>query len=101
MPVVLVPVDGSARALHAVPWASTLTRLGGTVVLLRAIPTEPEYIDTLFAFIGPGEEGLEQIRQEWHAVAQRDMDEAAALISAPKVKIEREVAEGDPDVAIV
>jgi nucleotide-binding universal stress UspA family protein len=101
MPVVLAPLDGSARALHAVPWAAKLAGSGGIVLLLRAIPTEPEYVDTLFAFIGPGEEGLEQIRQQWHAVAQRDMDEAAALITAPGVKIERQVAEGEPDVAIV
>jgi nucleotide-binding universal stress UspA family protein len=81
--------------------AAKLAGPGGTVVLLRAVPTEPEYVDTLFAFIGPGEEGLEKIRQEWHTVAERDMDEAAALITEPRIKIERQVAEGDPDVAIV
>ena len=40
MTVVLTPIDGSPRALHAVPWSETLAGPGGTVVLLRVMPAD-------------------------------------------------------------
>src|SRR3712207_7873785 len=46
---VLVPVDGSARALRAVPLAAKLAGPGGTVVLLRVVPPQPAYAETLFS----------------------------------------------------
>jgi nucleotide-binding universal stress UspA family protein len=101
MTVVLTPIDGSARALHAVPWAAKLAGSRGTVILFRVIPPEPDYAEALFAFAGPGEAGVQRIRDEWQRVAQADFDEAASLIAGSGVKVERMVAEGEPDEEIV
>ena len=49
MTVVLAPVDGSIRALRAVPWAAKLAGPDGTVVLLRVVPPQPAYAETLLA----------------------------------------------------
>jgi nucleotide-binding universal stress UspA family protein len=101
MTVVLAPIDGSARALHAVPWAAKLAGRGGTVLLFRAIPAEPDYAEALFSFAGEGEAGVQRIRDEWQAVAQADFDEAANLSADSGVRVERLVAEGEPDEGIV
>ena len=52
MTVVLAPVDGSTRALRAVPWAAKLAGPDGTVVLLRVVPPQPDYAETLFSLVG-------------------------------------------------
>ena len=101
MSVVLAPIDGSARALHAVPWAAKLAGPQGTVLLFRVVPSEPDYAEALFAFAGAGEAGVQRIRDEWQSVAQADFDEAAALMADTRVPVERLVAEGEPDEEIV
>src|SRR3712207_4548473 len=100
MTVVLVPVDGSTRALRAVPWAEKLAGPDGTVVLLRVIPPQPDYAESLFALLG-AEETVQDIQEAWTRTAKADLDEAAALLSGSKVTIERMVAEGEPDEEIV
>lgn len=99
MTVVLAPIDGSARALRAVPWAARLAGSGGSVVLVRAIPPEPEYAEAIFAFAGE-QDAAARIREEWNAVAQADIDEAAQLLGPSGVTVERLVVEREPDVAI-
>ena len=101
MTVVLTPIDGSARALHAVPWAAKLAGPQGTVLLFRVIPPEPDYAEALFTFAGAGEAGAQRIRDEWQSIAQTDFDEAAALVAGSRVTVDREVVEGEPDEEIV
>jgi nucleotide-binding universal stress UspA family protein len=99
--VVLTPIDGSARALRAVPWAARLAGRGGTVVLLRAIPPRPAYAEALLRIAGDTEEGIRGIEDAWVATAQADIDEAAQMVDEPGVAVEQMIAEGDPDEAIV
>jgi nucleotide-binding universal stress UspA family protein len=101
MSVVLAPIDGSARALHAVPWAARLAGRDGTVVLFRAVPPEPDYIKAIFDFAGAGDASAQRIRDEWTAVAQGDLDEAAGLLESSNVTVERLIAEGEAEEAIV
>ena len=100
MSVVLAPVDGSTRALRAVPWAAKLAGLGGTVVLLRVVPPQPAYAETLFSLVG-AEDTIPEIQDAWVRVANADMDDAAALLSESDVAVEQMVAEGEPDEEIV
>jgi nucleotide-binding universal stress UspA family protein len=100
MTVVLAPVDGSVRALRAVPWAAKLAGPSGTVVLLRAVPPQPAYAETLFSLVGAGD-NVQEIQDGWRRIAESDMDEAAALLSESGVTVERIVAEGEPDAEIV
>jgi len=101
MAVVLAPIDGSVRALRAVPWAARLAGPDGLVILMRAIPPQPSYAEALLTLAGSGEEGVERIQNEWTTVANDDMDEAAALIAETGVPIDRQILEGDPEEAIV
>jgi nucleotide-binding universal stress UspA family protein len=100
MTVVLAPVDGSTRALHAVPWAAKLAGPDGTVILLRVVPPQPEYAESLFSFVG-AEERVREIQDAWTRTAKADMDEAEALLSGSGVTVEQMVAEGEPDEEIV
>ncbi len=101
MPVILAPIDGSARALRAVPWAARLAGPGGTVVLLRAIPPRPEYAEALLSLTGDGENGVRRVQEEWNALVQEEMDEAEQMIAGSGVTVERLIAEGEPDEVIV
>ena len=100
MTVVLAPVDGSTRALRAVPWAAKLAGPGGTVVLLRVVPPQPAYAATLFSLVG-AEESVPHIQDAWDQTAKSDMEEAAAPLSGSDVTVEQLVAEGEPDEEIV
>jgi nucleotide-binding universal stress UspA family protein len=100
MTVVLAPVDGSTRALHAVPWAAKLAGPDGTVVLLRVVPPQPDYAESLFSFVG-AEDRVQEIQDAWTRTAKADMDEAEALLSGSGVTVEQVVAEGEPDEEIV
>jgi len=101
MPVILAPIDGSARALRAVPWAARFAGPGGTVVLLRAIPPQPEYAAALLSLTGGGEDGVQRVQDEWNALVQEEMDEAEQMIAGSGVTVERLIAEGEPDEVIV
>ena len=100
MTVVLAPVDGSIRALRAVPWAAKLAGPDGTVVLLRVVPPQPAYAETLFSLVG-AEGTVQEIQDAWTRTAKADMDEAAALLSGSDVTVEQMVAEGEPEEEIV
>jgi nucleotide-binding universal stress UspA family protein len=100
MTVVLAPVDGSTRALHAVPWAAKLAGPDGTVILLRVVPPQPDYAESLFSLVG-AEERVREIQDAWTRTAKADMDEAEALLSGSGVTVEQVVAEGEPDEEIV
>src|SRR5687767_11887307 len=100
MTVVLTPVDGSTRALRAVPWAAKLAGADGTVVLLRVVPAQPAYAETLFSLVG-AEATVQDIQDAWTRTAKADLDEAAALLSGSAVTVEQIVAEGEPDEEIV
>ena len=100
MTVVLAPVDGSTRALRAVPWAAKLAGAGGTVVLLRVVPPQPAYAETLFSLVGAGDT-VQEIQDAWTRIAKTDMDEATALLSGSDVTVEQILADGEPDEEIV
>jgi len=100
MSVVLAPVDGSTRALRAVPWAAKLAGPSGTVVLLRVVPPRPAYAETLFSLVG-AEDTIPGIQDSWVRVANADMDDAASLLSESDVAVEQIVAEGEPFEEIV
>ena len=100
MTIVLAPVDGSARALRAMPWAAKLAGPSGTVVLLRVVPPQPAYAETLFSLVGD-EDAVQGIQDAWSRIAKTDLDEAAALLSGSGVAVEQMVAEGEPDEEIV
>jgi nucleotide-binding universal stress UspA family protein len=101
MTVVLTPIDGSARALHAVPWAARLAGPGGKVVLLRVVPSQPAYAETLVTLAGGGEDGVKRIQDAWTATANADLDEAAQLATGSDATVERSVVAGEPDEEIV
>jgi nucleotide-binding universal stress UspA family protein len=101
MSVVLTPIDGSERALRAVPWAAMLAGSGGTVVLLRVIPPKPAYAEGLLALLGEGEDGVAQTEAAWTEVAQADIDEAAQALKGTGVTIERLIGAAEPEDAIV
>jgi nucleotide-binding universal stress UspA family protein len=98
--VVLAPVDGSNRALRAVPWAEKFAGPDGTVILLRVVPPRPNYGESLFSLVG-ADDSVQDIQDAWTRTAKADLDEAAALLSASKVTVEQMVAEGEPDEEIV
>jgi nucleotide-binding universal stress UspA family protein len=100
MTVVLAPVDGSTRALRAVPWAAKLAGPDGTVILLRVVPAQPGYAESLFSLVG-AEDTVQDIQDAWTRTAKADTDEAAALLSGSEVTVERMVVEGEPDEEIV
>src|SRR5215213_10655996 len=100
MTVVLAPVDGSNRALRAVPWAAKLAGPSGTVVLLRVVPPQPAYAEALFSLVG-ADDTVQGIQEAWTRVAETDIDEAAALLSESSVTVERMVLEGEPEEEIV
>ena len=100
MTVVLAPVDGSARALRAVPWAAKLAGPDGTVVLLRVVPAQPDYAESLFGLVG-AEDAIQGIQDAWSRTASADMDEAAEVIAGSGVTVEQLAAAGEPDEEIV
>ena len=100
MTVVLAPVDGSTRALRAVPWAEKFAGPDGTVILLRVVPPQPDYAQSLFSLVG-AEGTVQEIQDAWNRTAKADLDEAAALLSASGVTVEQMVAAGEPDEEIV
>lgn len=100
MTAVLVPIDGSVRALHAVPWAAKFAGRGGVVILLRVVPPQPAYAESLFGLVG-AEDNIQNIQDAWLRTATGDMDEATALIASPSVEVERMVVAGEPDEEIV
>jgi len=100
MSVVLAPIDGSARALRAVHWAEKLAGPDGTVILLRVVPAQPDYAESLFSLVG-AEDSVQDIQDAWTRTANADVEEAAALLSGSEVTVEKMVAEGEPDEEIV
>jgi nucleotide-binding universal stress UspA family protein len=79
MTVVLVPIDGSDRALRAVPWAAKLVGPDGKILLLRVVPAQTD------AALAEANGGLDE----------------AARFAGPGVAVERLVASGEPDAEIV
>jgi nucleotide-binding universal stress UspA family protein len=100
MTVVLAPVDGSGRSLRAVPWAAKLAGADGIVVLLRVVPAQPNYAESLFGLVG-AEDTIQSIQDAWSRTAAADMDEAAAVIAGSGVPVEHMTAAGEPDEEIV
>jgi nucleotide-binding universal stress UspA family protein len=100
MTVVLAPVDGSTRALRAVPWAEKFAGPDGTVILLRVVPPQPDYAESLFSLVG-AEGTVQEIQDAWNQTAEADLEEAAALLSASGVTVEQMVTAGEPDEEIV
>jgi nucleotide-binding universal stress UspA family protein len=101
MTVVIAPIDGSALALRAVPWAARLAGPGGTVVLVRAIPAERDFVGTIFPVSPAGDSTSLSSGDAWVATASADVDDAANQIEDASIAVERAIAEGNPEEAIV
>lgn len=101
MTVVIAPIDGSELALRAVPWAARLAGPGGTVVLVRAIPAERDFVGTIFPVSPTGDTTSLPPGDAWVATASADIDEAANQIEDASIAVERAIAEGSPEEAIV
>jgi len=100
MTVVLTPIDGSAQAVRAVPWAAKLAGAAGAVVLLRVIPAQPVYAESLFELVG-AEDNIQNIQDAWSRTATAELSEAAQVIAGSGVAVEQLVAAGEPEEEIV
>lgn len=99
MTVVLTPIDGSERALAAVPWAARLAGPQGTVVLLRVLPAQPGHRAPRTA--ESDDDGVRRAQAAWADAAQAELDEAAQAHDELGVTVERSVVTGEPDEEIV
>lgn len=95
---VLVPIDFSDRAAHAIPWAYALAGPGGAVVLLHvADPATPP--NPLYAHYEPGHAASEEERRVQRAgLLERLRQLAPSGAAGAGVATEVEVVE-DADVA--
>jgi nucleotide-binding universal stress UspA family protein len=101
MAVVLAPIDGSPRALRALPWAAKLAGPNGTVVLLRVVPPQPSVSQAMEALAGEGEADLDHLQGAWAATATADLDQARKALEGSTVAIADEAVAGEADEAIV
>lgn len=95
----LVPLDGSPLAEHAIPYARALAKPGTDITLIEVVPA-PRDLAGPFAFSGiPAEEMLRFDRE----AAERYLDAAAAALRAATagVTVRAVVEVGDPAVEIV
>ena len=102
MTVVLTPIDGSERALAAIPWAAALAGPNGRVVLVRVIPPDRTQRESPLAAAGIGDEsGAQRGDDTPTSAAEADLDEAAATLAGSGVPADRVVQIGEPDEEIV
>ncbi|MDP3251571.1 MAG: universal stress protein [Hydrogenophaga sp.] len=93
---ILVPVDGSERALDAVRHALRLKREGLNATFVLATVQEPTYLYELM--LAPDADVLERVSG---AVGSRALEGAEALFNAAGVSFEREIGSGDPAQTLV
>ena len=102
MTVVLTPIDGSERALEALPWAAALAGAQGRVVVLRVIPPDRALRESRLALTGIGDEsGAQRTHDAWTSAAEADLDKAAAILADSGIAADRVVQMGEPDEEIV
>jgi nucleotide-binding universal stress UspA family protein len=102
MTTVLVPIDGSERALSPLPWATLLAGSQGKVILLRVIPPHRQERKARLVVAGlGGEDGRQSVQDVWRAAAEAELDEAAQALREAGAEAERLVAVGEPDEEIV
>ena len=100
MTAVLAPIDGSTRALRAVPWAAKLAGPAGAVVLLRVVPAKRDYANTLSELVG-AEDNVQNMHDAPSRTATAELNVAAESIAGSGVAVEQLVATGEPDEEIV
>ena len=88
---ILLPVDGSDRALDAVRYALRLQREGLRASFVLAAVQEPTYAFEMMLF--PDAEVLDRVTG---AQGARALKGAEALFEAAGLKCEREIGSGDP-----
>lgn len=93
---ILVPVDGSERALDAVRHALRLRSEGLKASFVLATVQPPAFLYEML--LAPGNEILERVTG---AVGERALDSAEALFRAAGVDFEREIGSGDPADTLV
>jgi nucleotide-binding universal stress UspA family protein len=89
---ILVAVDGSKPALHAVRYAATQCRQCGALLLLLRVINTPRYSQ----WIAAQERMLQELREE----AERNLQEAGAIAAEYGVEIQQMIREGYPDAEI-
>jgi nucleotide-binding universal stress UspA family protein len=95
---ILVPLDGSAIAEQAIPYAQTLLPDGGDLVALRVVP-EPE--PPLTELLGALETTLDGAADPELAAARADLARAQTRLADPRLQWTIAAARGDPATEIV
>ncbi|MES2975558.1 MAG: universal stress protein [Pseudomonadota bacterium] len=93
---ILLPVDGSERALDAVRYALRLRSEGLNASFVLTSVQEPAFLYEVL--LAPGSDVLERVSG---AVGSRAMESAEAMFNAEGVAFEREIGSGDPADTIV
>jgi len=93
---ILLPVDGSERALDAVHYALRLHQEGLNASFVLTSVQEPAFLYEVL--LAPGSDVLERVSG---AVGSRALEGAEALFQAAGVPFEREIGSGDPADTIV
>ncbi len=93
---ILLPVDGSERALDAVRYALRLRSEGLNASFVLTSVQEPAFLYEVL--LAPDSDVLERVSG---AVGSRAMESAEAIFNAEGVAFEREIGSGDPADTIV
>lgn len=93
---ILLPVDGSERALDAVRHALRLRQEGLNASFVLTSVQEPAFLYEVL--LAPGSDVMERVTG---AVGSRALEAAEALFMAAGVAFEREIGSGDPAGTIV
>jgi len=98
---ILVPLDGSLLAKHAIPYAQALMGKGGSIALLHVIPVDQGYVpEVMESEFGWGvDEKLaiaSKVRSNLHEFAN-EMETTGTLTALPKIYVEI----GEPAETIV
>ena len=98
MTTILVPVDGSALAQEAIPYARSLLRPDDRLLLLRVVPLAESIAAAMTGSVIASED---EVSAMWKQAADGELAEAAGQAGIAADRIETEVAVGDPAEQIV
>jgi nucleotide-binding universal stress UspA family protein len=92
---ILLPLDGSATAEQALPYAiAQAKQFGATLILLRVLEPFPHFRGMTVADI----ESIKQQTSEW---TQAYLDQLVAAIGEKSVSVQAAIVEGRPNVSIL
>lgn len=94
---VLVPIDGSAPAEAAIPYAESLLAPEGEIILHRVVPV-PEPVSALLP--NTQSASRDDVRDWWHNRARRDFKFAREHVTIDPERVHELLTEGDPATEI-